>query len=386
MNAIRIVTIICWVVVGIVLLGLAGWFLTGTVLGARPAWLDRHTPFRIGIGGFEALAGPFNVVGEHSADPSGINSISVDWVAGEITIMPHAGSEIQITELAQRELDDDERFSINISGGTLDIRFVANNVRGLMRQMPQKRLEVLVPRSLSENLDSLNVDSVSGGVNVDGMSIARLDVGTTSGAIELSNLTSQSLDANSTSGRIVATSVRAEDMSLSSTSGAVAVTSSQAGEMDIGTLSGAIRVSGASAGEIDLDSTSGAVSASGAFDRVSLNSLSGAISLDNSAVRTVVNAESTSGTLSLSGEFYSVAANTLSGGISVRSAIVPASLNLRSTSGSLRLTVPNEGPVTVSHSSTSGRFNSELPVIMHGADAQFVFSTLSGNTSIFELE
>jgi hypothetical protein len=44
--------------------------------------------------------------------------------------------------------------------------------------------------------------------------------------------------------------------------------------------------------------------------------------------------------------------------------------------------VPNRGEITVNHSSISGRFSSDIPVIMQSRNAQFNFSSVSGSTRI----
>jgi hypothetical protein len=62
--------------------------------------------------------------------------------------------------------------------------------------------------------------------------------------------------------------------------------------------------------------------------------------------------------------------------------IVPAKLNAESTSGSITISVPDEGAIPVYHSSISGRFSSDIAVILDNKGAQFEISTLSGNVRI----
>jgi len=392
MKTIRVVTIISWVVISLVLLGLVGWFVTGTVFGIRPAWIDRNLPFRVGIGGLESLTGPFGVVTRtDNIYVEGIDSISIDWIAGDIALRPYDGDVIQLTERAQRTLHADEMFFADISGSTLEIRFLNPAIRERIGLMPPKQLEVLIPTSLAENLRQLNVGSISGrveidGLSMDGLSVTAVDVGTTSGDIALSNLVSKDIAANSTSGRITVNSATADNMSLDSTSGAIEVTETRSDELELDTLSGSITVFESSARSLEIDSTSGTVRASGVFDSVVAKTLSGGITLENSAVNSVADVNSTSGTVSLSGTFHSINAGTLSGAVGIRSIIVPSSINVNTTSGSINVTVPNEGPVSVNHSSTSGRFESEVPVTLDGSGAQFTFSALSGNVRLLELD
>jgi hypothetical protein len=343
----RIVTIVCWVIVGLVLLGLAGWFATGTVMGIRSDSFDNRWPFRFNVGGLESLSGPYSIVGTYTADASGLDSINIHWVAGNITVMPHDGSEILITELAQRSLRDYEKLQMNASGGTLTIRFRERGSGGISGPMPQKRLEVLVPQGLSGDMASLDINSVSGAVTVEDLNPDTLNIDTISGNINLSNITSREIEVDSTSGTITVANVTATG--------------------------------------IEIDSTSGRISASGAFDSARLKSISGRISLDNLVVRSTVRADSTSGTIDLNGAFYGVQAGSLSGSITITSIIVPSSIKANSTSGTISVTVPNEDSITVFHSSTSGRFTNDIPVILQGRGAQFELTTLSGNIMIYEM-
>ena len=86
--------------------------------------------------------------------------------------------------------------------------------------------------------------------------------------------------------------------------------------------------------------------------------------------------------INASGAFERVKLNSLSGSISISSGSVPSSLKANTTSGSITIAIPDEGGVTVSHSSMSGRFSSDIPVVMQNRDAQFELSSLSGNVRI----
>ena len=365
MKVMKIITVFCWLIVAAVLLGLAGWFLTGTVFGARS---ERWSimPFSFNIGGFEALAGPYEIAGSYTIDANGLDSINVDWIAGGITIKPHDGDNILITEYAQRELRDDEKLVTGSAGGTLTIMYRKNTTVNIIN-MPTKKLDVLVPRGLSENMSRLAVESVSGSIDAEYFQAENIKLNTISGGITLSNSVANELKLDTTSGRVTVTYVQAEDIEVDS-------------------ISGSIHVSDSSARAIDCDTTSGSVRVSGGFGKAKLNSISGRIELDNTEQRSTVDADSTSGSVELTGAFDIVAANTLSGSITVRSRSVPASLKADSASGSINIAIPNEGTVSVYHSSTSGRFSSEVPVVMQGRGAQFELTTLSGRAKITILE
>jgi DUF4097 and DUF4098 domain-containing protein YvlB len=124
----------------------------------------------------------------------------------------------------------------------------------------------------------------------------------------------------------------------------------------------------------------------GAFDNIKFNSLSGRLTLDNSSSRSNIDAGSTSGSVDLKGAFDRIGINTLSGSVSINSAIVPSTLKIETTSGSITIAVPSTDSVTVNHSTMSGRFSSDIPVILQGRGAQFEISSLSGSIRIREID
>ena len=350
MRLMRIVTVICWGIAAAALIGLAFWFLTGTIFGIRTQRMGSggwrlNWQQGLNFGGWGTLTGPFEEAGSHTAAVEGINSIDIDWISGGVRLMPYDGDVIKITEFAQRSLSGNERMHITASGGALQIRFTESS---FTNRVPQKRLEVLVPQALSQSLGTLSAGNISGSVHIDGFDATTLRAKTTSGAIEISNSASRTLSANS--------------------------------------ISGSVNLSAAQAGELAVGTTSGSITVAGSFDSAALESVSGRISLANPAPDSALDVKSTSGSLDVTGAFGRVDASTLSGSINIKSTIVPSSCKVRSTSGSLTITVPNEGPIPVYHSSTSGRFSSAVPVTMQGRGAQFELSTLSGSTRILALD
>ena len=379
MRAIKAITTICWLITGLALGGLAVWFLTGTVFGFNIGTKSFDWLKGFNIGTLERFTGPYNAVGSYSIGTEGVNSLSIDWVSGDITIKPHDGNDIQITEYAQRELNDDEKLVYGMSGDALMIRFREQSVSF---NIHRKRLEVLVPRQLCDSLGALSVNSASAGVNISDISPDTLTVGTTSGDIQLTNITSSALSAGSTSGSVALSSVNSGNVKLNTTSGSVALDAVTSDDIKLGSTSGGIRVSGSAAETLACSTTSGRVGVSGAINSARLKSTSGGITFDNSASGANLVTNTISGTQKLSGSFESAVIAATSGGISITSDIVPAALKISTVSGSITVTVPNGRDITVRHSSTSGGFSSDIPVIMQKSAAQFDISTTSGGVRI----
>ena len=314
---IRIITAACWIVSAVLLVGLAIWFIAGPVFNLGN--------FNIGITSW--AGGAFEEQGRYKVPIEGIDSMSIHWTAGAVTISPHAGDEIQITEFSQRRLRDNQRLQINTSDGTVRIDFTAH--QNILRRMPSKQLEVQVPYALIEHFDDFSVETVSG-------------------RIELRGLAAQSIRANTTSGRIEMFDVNADTLSARTTSGRIAISDTSADTLNVRTVSGRIDLFNTQAYHLDTHTTSGRHELSGGFDHITARSVSGRIEI-----------------------------------ISTR---IPAGISANATSGRIAVTVPDEGePIAVQYSSTSGRFTSEIPIITHSDDPQFRLSTTSGRITIYTL-
>jgi len=359
----RIVTIICWIITALALTGVAVWFLTGTVFGIGSDRRASNWFSGLGRGGWEVLSGPYNPVGVYNQAITGVDSLKIDWIAGDVTVKPFDGSDIQITEFAQRELRANEKLYISATSGTLTIKYVEQNN---LSRLPQKKLEVLVPQALIDNNIGYTVGSVSGLIFVE-------------------NITADTLKATSTSGSINITNSAAQTLIMGSTSGSLTMANVQADSMNLGSISGAIHVSGSTAKTLDCSTTSGRINVSGDFDSVKQDSISGKLILDNTASVSNLEANSTSGALELSGAFEKVNAKSMSGSIHLKSTIIPGALKADTTSGSINITIPSGDAITVDHSSVSGSFSSGVPVITQKNGAQFKLTSISGSNKINKL-
>ena len=322
-RTVRTVTIVCSIVTVVAICALAAWFIFSPVVGWAGNWgIVQIGPFGIGgIGG-----GRMEARMTYSVPADNINSLYIDWTAGAVYILPHDGNDIQFTEFSNRPLRNDEYLHFRTDGGRLTIDFIQGRVP---RNMQSKQLEVLIPRALSADFQSVDVNTVSGRIDINAVSADRFNATTVSGRIELSGVTAQTLNASTTSGRISTARINAHDVSLRTISGRIETSNTQAHN---------------------------------------------------------ISANSTSGRLELSGDFVSVSARAASGRIEIRSETVPDRITANTAAGRITVTVPDTGvPISVNHSTGAGRFSSQLPMITGVADAQFQLSTASGRIEILAL-
>lgn len=336
MDKYKRIQLVCWIIVLVVFLGLAIWFISGT----------NFASFRGGFR-FQNLTGPFEEVGRYSLDSSDIDSIKIDWIAGDIIVSPYDGSKIEIVEYAQRELDEDDVLTYKTSGDTLTIKF-RKSFR-IFDFMPAKKLEVLIPAGLAVNLEDFIVDNVSSGVDVEGIS---------SGLFKI----------DSVSGKGIFTDIKADEISIESTSGSIEITYSEAPVVSLNSVSGRITTDSLTANDLNAETTSGAIRMEETTtDKLSFDTVSGGVTFDGSFLK--LDAESTSGKYDITNE------------------AVPESFDIDTVSGSVTITMPSVDYLALKFDSVSGDLDSDIPVSNKGKGSnKYFINTTSGNVYISELQ
>ena len=97
MKTAKIISIVCWLVTALILIGLVIWFLSGNLFGFRTGFKFNIPAFH--IGSFERLTGPFNAVGSFEAPAGDVNSLDINWVAGSATVTPYDGDTKKVAIL-----------------------------------------------------------------------------------------------------------------------------------------------------------------------------------------------------------------------------------------------------------------------------------------------
>ena len=243
MNRAKTVTIVCWVISAVALLGLVVWFLLGSVFGTAI--------------GFDFGGETFEPLETQRVSVSGIDAIEIEWVAGAVYVGTHSGDEILVTEFTRRNLREDQHMLIHTDGGTLAIQFSARrSIQG--GNMPAKQLEVLIPEAISQDFAEIQVSTVSGRVVVGDVHAGVMTISTTSGRIVMNNVAAQTIHASTTSGRIEVLGAEAEEMSLRTVSGRIETGNVETQVLRTHTTSGRHELSG-SFGDVNARSTSGRI-------------------------------------------------------------------------------------------------------------------------------
>lgn len=128
---------------------------------------------------------PYNAVGVNLPKGS-VNSICVNWLAGDVCIKRHDGEEIIFKEDYQK--NSDHRLRYNVSGKALTIKYCRD---GSSCNIRAKNLTILLPMGLE--LKSLRTQVVSADVRIESIIADRLDCNTVSGS---TSITGSFIDIN----------------------------------------------------------------------------------------------------------------------------------------------------------------------------------------------
>lgn len=281
---------------------------------------------------------------------SAVENLEIGWISGKVNIEYHAGSGITLSETANRNTSEDEKFRWWVDGKTLRIQFAKPRLTSFSNL--QKTLTVSLPEGIA--FKKVNIDTTSGDISVPAMTADELRFDTTSGDVN-AVITAKNLNASSTSG----------DMEIRQ--------DSDIRSAILGSTSGNITLSAVSAENVDMKSTSGnlGITLSGDVKKLHLNSTSGAI-LADLASADKAEFDSTSGNMNVTLQSFS-------------------DLDLDATSGDITLKLPKAPGFTLDLDSRPSHLNSALALEKDGSkytygdgSARLRIDTTSGNIRIEE--
>ncbi|MBR3525039.1 MAG: DUF4097 family beta strand repeat protein [Lachnospiraceae bacterium] len=164
-----------------------------------------------------------------------IESIDIDYLSGDITLVESDTTQITLRETSRIQLDDSRKVHSWVDGSTLHIRYCASAKRLDLNDL-DKKLTVTIPRDTeltllkaeltSGDIDAgciakdINVSVTSGNVRIDQHGYSdTIRIDATSGDIELSAEAADKTDLKATSGNITVTADSITSLRSDATSG-----------------------------------------------------------------------------------------------------------------------------------------------------------------------
>lgn len=173
---------------------------------------------------------------QFSAD---IQEIEIDWVSGNIRLVPANVSHIEVSESGK----DTSKYPMicQQDGRTLKIEYCKNTTFGDLKNLKfSKDLNILVPMDWSGR--ALKVDAASAKLSVQDLTIGEVEIDTASGGCQFSNCTVDTLDIDTASGDVdFEGSLNKLDCD-SASAGVQAVLSNVPYEIDMDTASGCLEL------------------------------------------------------------------------------------------------------------------------------------------------
>lgn len=173
---------------------------------------------------------------QFSAD---IQEIEIDWVSGNIRLVPANVSHIEVSESGK----DTSKYPMicQQDGRTLKIEYCKNTTFGDLKNLKfSKDLNILVPMDWSGR--ALKVDAASAKLSVQDLTIQEVDIDTASGACQFHSCTVDTLDIDTASGDIYFEGSLNRLDCDSASAGVQAVLDNVPYEIDIDTASGGLEL------------------------------------------------------------------------------------------------------------------------------------------------
>ncbi|RKJ40500.1 hypothetical protein D7X94_07135 [Acutalibacter sp. 1XD8-33] len=229
-----------------------------------------------------------------------LEKLDVNWLSGSVEIVPWEGELVEAAEYCDKPLELHEMMVLALKDEeAMSIQFTPkiSGWKGISMRK-SKRLVVRIPRSLSESIEKLRVETVSGGVTI-------------------RELAGESMDISSVSGRVAVSDLRAEVLNIRSVSGGVLTENLSAQVLKLGTVSGSVETERAAAEKAELSSVSGRVMAHANAEKFKVHTTSGRVELTVDQCPEKAEFNSVSGELRLNlpeNEGFTAEFNSMSGG------------------------------------------------------------------------
>ena len=192
-------------------------------------------------------------VGSFTYRASDVDTVAVDYISGNLSIVQSASNTLEVTESCSSKLSDAQTVHWYLDGKTLRIRFCESGFNGTI---PNKSLVLEIPSGID-----LEIGVTSGEVSFDTDVYAEtVNIGATSGDVRIKNLTADKIECGSTSGDTYIEGLFADEVKMGSTSGNTEIGTLLATELDFASTSGATRIKAAVCDSINGGGTSGNIS------------------------------------------------------------------------------------------------------------------------------
>lgn len=171
---------------------------------------------------YENRTSEFSADGRYTIPANGVGEVSIDWMAGDITIELYDGTDIVLEETSSGPFNENNSLDYSFRTNELDISYCPTKVGLSLGNSGldfSKDLHILLPGTIK--LSDLSINSASSNVSVQGVSPLELEVDTVSGDLEIANAVIGGVSFNSTSGSATITDSNIQEIEMDSVTGSL---------------------------------------------------------------------------------------------------------------------------------------------------------------------
>ncbi len=190
------ILIVTAIVIGALLLGGVAFGVLNALV-ADGAWEFGWSDYRYDETDYE--------IGDGSIVATDICEIEIDWIDGEVEIVPCQDTYPSITEQADVELPDSAkvRWSVSEDGKSLSIKYRKSSwFFAVGSGNRQKKLTLRIPERLFAQLTEIDVEADSANVSIKGISAASLELSAKSGAVNVESCAFSKTEIETKSGNV----------------------------------------------------------------------------------------------------------------------------------------------------------------------------------------
>ncbi|HEY5585777.1 MAG TPA: DUF4097 family beta strand repeat-containing protein [Ruminiclostridium sp.] len=344
--------------------------------------------FQIDIKDFKDNKYQYDVNEEKYFATGEIKDINIDSFLSDINIIESDDTKVKVHiygKLYSKKKTEETPPVIELVEGTLNIKenrkssisIGINFNIGELFQRDEMKIDLFVPKGYSENI---KIDSSSGNVKADPLSLKEFDIKTFSGDIELKDVTADTANFETSSGNINVANIQAIDIKINSFSGNNDFKSINADKVYIENSSGNISLGTVEAGKIAGATFSGNITADVIkVDDVEMSTSSGRIRIEGATIK-------------------KIKCETFSGNITFNNASLNDS-DIDATSGNVTITLIEGSEFALEANSSSGNVACDFPInitekqgkheikgVVGKATNKMKINTFSGNINISKSE
>lgn len=193
-------------------------------------------------------------VGNFSYSAADVKSVSVNWIAGKVTIVESNTETLSVSE-KENNLEEAEQLHYLIENGKLTIQFRQSDYKSFINFSgpDPKEVTVEIPSGVTLDLNVIAADVYIGVLNAD-----TFEISSVSGNVTVREVFAKNVKAESVSGNISILSINSPVISAETVSGGVELDLLSANSIDIKSVSGGITLSLNGLGaKVKFDTTSG---------------------------------------------------------------------------------------------------------------------------------